>query len=344
LRAFPGARRELIDTSEKRWELCAAESRRAPAASCLDGDLERVTGVMEDTTMDRELARVRGGVAEHAATIAYRIRDVEVYDGSLYRGAARQRLLRDADAERDEAKVQPAGSGEIEEGAMACTLYGSFYFGHWMTDDLTLHLAAESVGKPLTVARNRYGHEPGYCDLFGIRPSFVTRTRCASLVIFQDFGQNTYKRQRYALLRSRLRSAVAGTGNARAFIRRGSSGASRSLVNAEQLEAFLAARGFAIVDPERLTPREIAAQLQDAKLVVGVEGSHLMHGVFSMAENGTLCVLQPPYRFNNWSKDMCDCLEMGYAFTTGKTVDGGFIVEQERLERLLEKIESGVGV
>jgi len=333
-RGIPGSRRALRELSGKNWLLCESESRLSPAAIYLENDLERVTEVMEDTTLERELGRIRGGTIEHAATIAYRLTEVDILEGSLYKGAVRQPLLRKSDISRKKAELQL-----IEDAAIACTFYGSFYFGHWMTDDLTLHLAAERVGNPLTIARKRYGHEPSYCGLFGIRQNFVERAKCKQLVIFDDFGQNSYKRERYELLRSRLQNGVKGKGNARVFIRRGSSGSARSLMNSEAVETLLASQGFAIVDPEHLTVEEIVEQTLGADLVVGVEGSHLTHGLFAMADGGTLCVLQPPYRFNNWYKDFTDCLGMRYAFITGATTEGGFVIEPDRLERLMGKLE-----
>lgn len=333
-RGIPGSRKALRELSEKKWLLCEGESRQSPPAIYLEGDLERVTQVMEDTTLERELGRIHGGITEHAATVAYQLADVDIFEGSLYKGSVRHPLLRKSDVSHKKTEVL-----EIEAASLASTFYGSFYFGHWMTDDLTLHLAAESVGNPVTIARKRYGHEPAYCELFGIQPTFVERAKCAQVVIFDDFGQNKYKRERYELLRSRLRSSIKSKGNSRVFIRRGSSGATRSLVNFEAVEKSLMTQGFVIVDPERLTVEQIIEQTLGAELVVGVEGSHLTHGLFAMADGGTLCTLQPPYRFNNWYKDFTDCLGMRYACMTGTTVEGGFTVDTERLERLMEKIE-----
>lgn len=76
-----------------------------------------------------------------------------------------------------------------------------------------------------------------------------------------------------------------------------------------------------------------------AKLVVGVEGSHLIHAMVTIAEGGTLLVLQPPNRFNNPLKDYTDCLGMNYAFLTGHAVEDGFEVDLDQLARLLEQID-----
>jgi capsular polysaccharide biosynthesis protein len=93
-----------------------------------------------------------------------------------------------------------------------------------------------------------------------------------------------------------------------------------------------------VVDPQHQSAAEIVATIRGARIVVGVEGSHLAHGLFSMAPEGTLLVLQPPYRFNNVHKDYTDCMDLKYAFILGDACEGGFSMSMNNLNKTLDII------
>ena len=327
-------RKTLQDVSSKRWTICPAERELVPPAIFLEGDLDKITAVMEDTTLKQEMARISGGEIEHAATVAYRISDCELLDGSLYKSSVRLPLTKQS------GRLIGAEVNEfIPEGALAGSYYGSFYFGHWLTDDLTLYLAAEPLGKPVTPARPPYGHEPDYRELLDIQPHRATRARFGSLVIFDDFGQNSFKRKRYEEIRARLLKVPAAATGGRVCIRRGHQGVARTLTNSTEIENILLSQGFRILDPEHSTVHEIIEATRSARLVVGLEGSHMLHCIYTMAQSGGICVLQPPYRFNNVLKNYADCLGMTYGFVTGRAREGGFFVDPGELIQILDKID-----
>jgi len=334
LRALARRSKTYLEVSDRHWSLYPSESSVSPKAIYLDGEIQKVTAVGKDTTYEYEMKRVQGGRVEHAATTAYCIRNAEILDGYVYQGAMKYELLLD----QKERLIGPRISEHLSRASLACTVYGNRYFGHWITEDIPLNLAARQLAEPIAVARKLYSHEPGYRHLFGIKTPTVTRVKCDELIIITDFGQNTFKRQRYEFLRSRLRVLEPLHSNHGIMLRRGKSGVQRSLTNEAEVEKFLEAQGFTIIDPESLSATEIVRQVLGAKIVVGVEGSHLIHSIFSMADNGTLCVLQPPYRFNNVHKDYTDCLDMYYAFVVGKQTPNGFMIELEDLARTLDKI------
>ena len=338
LRAITRSQRTFREMSTKRWTICPAERQITPPAIYLEGDLERITAVMEDTSYEQEMMRIRGGNVEHAPTVAYELTGCEILDGSLYKNALRVPLTK-----------QPAGwvtggvDEKIRQASLASTYYGSFYFGHWITDDLTLQIAAEEIGSPIIVARNKYGHEDGYCELLGVHRKLVQRVRLERLVMFDDFGQNSYKRRRYGDLRSRL-SCMKPRPGSKIYIRRGTQGANRALTNSAEVENCLIGQGFEVIEPESLSPRKIVEAVSGASLVVGVEGSHMIHSLLTMARDGALCILQPPFRFNNVLKNYTDCIGMHYGFVLGRAEEGGFAIEIDRLQRLLERLERATAV
>jgi capsular polysaccharide biosynthesis protein len=325
------------DTCEKKWTICPGETQIGPPAVYFEDDLERVQPIdVGDTTYEQEVSRIKGGRVEHAATVAYSLKAVELIDGAIFSGAVQHRLV-----DRPRHMIGRDAGESIASAALACTPYGSIYFGHWMSDDLTLHLAAETLGVPVTVERKSYDHEPEYCRLMKIGQNKKSRLHFDELIIVDDHGQNAYKRQRYQALRSRLRESVPDAGNRYVYIRRGTVGArvERALVNAEEIEGFLESQGFLIVDPDHQSASQIAESIAGARLIVGVEGSHMAHALYSVRDNGAFCILQPPNRFTNVFKDYADCLDLRYGFTTGVEVAGGFVVDIEHLKRIVDRID-----
>ena len=320
------------ELSERSWIIEPAEERAERRAIFLDGELERVREVQEDTTMDAEVERVSGGVFRHAATRAYQFRDVRLLNGRLVKGAMSHRI---SELEDDTGLVKRA---DLPSVVVSSTFMGSIYFGHWLRDDATLNVAVQSLGTPIHVARKAYSHEAGYRALLGLTEEHVTRGRFGELILLDDWGQNADKRRRYQLLRARFRETVPASGNARIYLKRGrTSGVrGRDLLNAAEVEALLVKAGFVVADPDVMSASEIASLSRDAKLMVGLEGSHLAHAIYPIAQDGTLLVLQPPHRFNNVYKDLSDAVGLQYAFVVGEPAEGGFVIDLDRLQRTLD--------
>jgi len=332
----------LAQISIRTWTLCTKEVTTVVPAIYLTESLGRVSGVMSDTTYERELRRVEGGKVEHAATVVYTVAKARLYNGSLYAGAWRNPLL-DRGAGSPHLRLEPW----VEKtGALACTLYGNRYFGHWVYDDLPLSLAAETLDHPVIVARRPYHHEPGYRQMLDLERRTCTEGVFERMLVLEDVGQNSFKKRRYQELRARLRSRCPADGRSLIYIRRGARHAleRRFLVNGPEVERFLVSRGFRVVDPDELSAEEIVRQIMGAKLVIGTEGSHMAHAAYTMADDSVLCVLQPPDRFNNVFKDYTGCLDQRYAFVVGAPAEGGFRVEPDEIDRTLALIEKQVGL
>lgn len=322
---------------DRKWTIVPGETCTSPPAIYFEDDLARVATIdVGATTYEYELSRAKGGRQEHGATLGYVLRNIELIDGVLYRGAMQHRLVR-----LPRRLTGPGVRDIVDSGALACTQCGGIYFGHWMSDDLSLYLAAEAHGTPIVVERKSYFHEPAYCGLMNILPHHKSRTRFNQLIVLDDVGQNSFKRKRYRELRTRLSKSFGSTRNRYVYIRRGvvRGSAGRSLTNSEQLEEFLKGQGFVIVDPDHQSAKEITESIGGARLIVGVEGSHMAHALYSIGDGGGICMLQPPNHFINVFKDYTDCLDLRYGFTTGVEAPGGFTVKVEHLERILEKMD-----
>ncbi|MGB7602757.1 MAG: glycosyltransferase family 61 protein, partial [Candidatus Sulfotelmatobacter sp.] len=325
----------LADVSARTWSLCAAEVTTVPPAIYLEADLDRVLGLNPDTSRELESRRITGGKVEHAATRVYAIARIHLLRGCLYAGPCKHQLL-----ERRESSTREEEPRAEKSGALACTQYGNMFFGHWLLDDLSLHLAAERLDRPVVVARPAYRHEPGYRGLLNVEGHPCAAGVFEQLLVLEDYGQNSHRRRRHQELRARLRSRVPDGGADRVYIRRGVLGARqrRALANGGEVEQFLTSQRIKVIDPDGMSSAEIARELLGAKLVIGTEGSHLAHALYAMREGAVLCVLQPPDRFNNIFKDYTDCLDMRYAFVTGAPAEGGFSIDTDNLARALDRI------
>ncbi|BDG04647.1 glycosyltransferase 61 family protein [Anaeromyxobacter oryzae] len=322
----------LTDAAARSWVIHPAQRTRRSRAFFLDGQLDRVEGVQEETTRENEERRVLGSAVEHAATRGHELRDAVLVGGSVYAGGSRLALLPGSAV--PETFQRPRE--ELATAALDCTFVGNRYFGHWITDDCPLHLLARDHAPPIGVVRAPYAQEEGYCALWGLSPRKVPGARVRSLLVFQDYGQNAHKRGRYTALRTALAARVGPRRRRGVYLRRGTTGVRRLLENEQEIEARLAGRGFDVVDPVGGSAEDVARACVGAACVVGVEGSGLAHGVVAVADGGAIVALQPPWRFNNVFKDYADCLDLRYGFVVGTRAGDGFRVDPGELERTLD--------
>ena len=329
-------RKTYKDLSDQQWTLCAAESSISPPAIYLPGELDKVTGVVEQTTYENQLERIKGGLTQHAATTAYRLKNVEIHNGYIYKGAMKLPLTTTKESWFNQDKTE-----YISEAALACTLCGNRYFGNWMADDVLLNLAARELGMAVRTSQKLSPNQIEYSQIFEINSTPVTHAKFKELIIIEDYAQNQFKRQRYQYLRTKIKPLGSSLVSPGVMLLRGKSGVQRYLVNEDKIAEFLRSQGFIIIDPEQTSAGEIVRQTVGTKMIIGVEGSQLANGLFTVADNGVILILQPPYRFNNVYKGRADCLGIKYAFVLGKEVEGGFEISIEDLVKTLEKIDLG---
>ncbi|WP_299592416.1 glycosyltransferase family 61 protein [uncultured Tateyamaria sp.] len=219
---------------------------------------------------------------------------------------------------------------------------GSHYFGSYMRDELPLGLLPPEGAPCITVSTNTYEHEAGYRKILSLpRPPRMAAARIDELTVYSDYAQNSSKAARYRQLRQRLRdyfkdlSTSAPTG---VYLKRGATGERRVVANEAVIEQLLSGMGFDIVEPAKLTADEIVKRLLDAPIIVGVEGSHLAHTMYTLADMGTLVVIQPPDRFALPYKEFTDRLDLGFAFIVGHPAQDGFTVDPDDLKHILDLV------
>ncbi len=328
--------RQFDAVATSRRELYPASESVAAPAIYLPDTMSRVTGLWTDTQDEHmwkiERERIAGGVSHHHAVEVLEFRDVKLHEGFLYAGGAKSQL----EPRRQSLKPMPKDAPHLSQASLGCTLFGNRYFGHFLIDDIPLSMLAQRFAPPIRTGMALSAHQQSYAAKLGLQTQSYASAHIEHLQTFIDFGQGPYKRERYQALRRALLKDVAPSGYRGAMILRGTSGVLRRMADEAEFADFLAGQGFVIVDPLRMSLDEIVRTLCGVDVVVGVEGSQLLHAPWAMSDKGTLLVLQPPFRFNNVNKNYTDCLGQKYGFVIGHPKDDGFVIDQDEFKKVLD--------
>lgn len=328
----------LDEVATRSWEVSPATSETSRPAIYLDDTLERISAYTPWGSEAHEMERVLGGPGEHAATVAYQMENVRISGPMLYRGAFKAR--HGFGPERPFADLP--GHEAIDDAHLVSNFAGSLFFGSFLID-IAVEMLPGDGDHAIGMVTNEYGHEAEYRRMLSLpRPPTAENTTVGKLVFYSDFAQNGLKEERYRELRRRLRAHFpdAAERPAGVYLKRGVTGERRVVANETEIETVLAERGYDIVEPAVLSAEEITRRCLDAPVVVSVEGSHLSHAIYSLADDGAYVVLQPPDRFAMPYKEVADRLDQRFAFEVGTPAEGGFTIDVGRLQRLLDRLDA----
>jgi hypothetical protein len=329
-----GLRNEYREAAVRSWVLAPAVETWAPPAIYDPADLEKVTGVADDDTMESQVKRAQGGLGSHKATVAYEIRRAVLSNGNLF---SRNSLL--SISGKKLSLVAPKQPTEYQDAVLASSQYGVRYFGHWMSDDLPTTLAAYDLGHPVSVLTDPTPSQRGFLNLLDLKPDEVSDAYFERIVVIDDVGQNNYKQQRYHRLHQLAETVATTQSSNGVMVLRGASGARRLLTNEAEVADCCRRRGMKVIDPSQMTAEEIVNASFGADIVLGVEGSQLSNSVMWMSATGTVVTIQPPQRFVMVIKDRCDCMGVRFAFIVADPVsESDFHVDIAALERLLDRV------
>jgi len=333
IRRHIGLPHGLGAAAARSWAISPMVEKLMPSSIFDPDDLQKIVGVPVDDTIESQISKAKGGWQQHRATTAFELRGAVLTHGHLFTHKHTHKLDLTPLPFFARQAIQ-----HLDEAVLATSWYGTKYFGHWMTDDLPLMLAAHDVGRPISTLARPTPHQVKYMQTLSIEAEVCTSAYFRKIVILEDFGQNDYKRQRYAELRERARVEHAPRRQGGVMLLRGASGALRVLHNERAVAEMVTTRGFKVIDPSTSSVSEIIESCLDASIVLGVEGSQLANGLMWMSTTGTLVVLQPPQRFNATHKDRCDCEGIRFAFVVGdRRGESDFWIDIPALERLLDR-------
>lgn len=315
--------------------VCPAEEQSVRPAIYLEHHLSRVSGVDRFSTMELQFRWLHDPIIYHAATRLYRIGPVKLFRGGL---ATRRRevLLRKL------PESHPRSAVHLSRALLADSDFDNLYFGHWLHDFVPATLLAADQRPVLVFCKPPYPHAADYSRLLNLETTVGNAGSIEDLHVVEDFSQNSHKVARYRELRSRLAAktgSAASCGCRGVFIARGKGSDNRLLANEDALVEHLIRRGFDAVWPETMSAEALMRRLWNAPMIIAVEGSALGHALYPISPTGAYLVLQPPRRFNNISKGICDAVDRPYGFyvcqPAGKA--GEFIVDSfSDLDRVID--------
>lgn len=311
----------------------------SPPAIYLPGQLERVTGwegkrfypyVHPARTMEGGISTLQG------PTRGYLIKNVWLVDGALYKGKASHWL-----------SLKPSTfpgiivDNEIDRAAIYCTQNGNSWFGTWLMEDCPTYALACNEGIPVTTAPSAkyplFTQAPAYEDWLDMKPLRLRSAFFRELVLFDDQSNNRSRHARYRAMGDKLLSHVPHAPHPGVFLLRGGDGDLRLLRNELELAEHLrVTRGFRVVNPLKSDVPSIVAACAGANVVIGVEGSQLVHGVNVLQPGGSLLTLQPPNRFVSYYKYLTDRDHQQFGFVVGIPEGDGFRIDIGEVERTLD--------
>lgn len=317
------------------WQEAPGGVLRFYPSLALPGQVERIkASVFADLPAAIE-AMTRDGEAAEGPTLGWRFRDVDLVDGVLYQRAAEWHLHR---------RKRPLGLAFRPRRAMRAALYENWttnrWFGSWLMDGLVAWDLAAPTGMAATTmpAPRPESHAARYEALAGASPARIAGdVHFDELVLFDDLGNNAGKAARQRALRERLLAGRSPTPVPGVFLLRGTGGDLRLLENERALAERLAAeRGYLVIDPLEVSADALIEACGAARAIVGVEGSHLAHGIMVAPPGAAIVPIQPPERVAATLKQLADRLDQRFGLLVGEGGDSRFRLEWRDLAATLD--------
>jgi len=326
--------RDLAAAAVERWEIAPAEIMCELPAVILPNQVERITRT-EFAPLETVLDSLLGKPEQHTgATTAYRLRDVDIVDGVLYSRGYSVHLR--ARQKRLPFSRQPDA---VPSGSLYETWIGNRWFGNWLTDDCVSYRLTELTGNPVTTTPVRGGHVPRYEELLDMAPRRHREAHFDELIVFDDRFNNSHRLARAQDLRRRLLKGRDPKPNPGVFLFRGRSGDLRLLENEQEIAERLEAKhGFRVMMPEDYSVDELIDACGATRVIAGVEGSQLNHGIVVMPPGGTLFTIQPADRATTAMKLLSDRWQQRFAMLVGHGRFDSFHVDVDEVIKTLDQI------
>ncbi len=323
---------DIRSAATDQWMLAEGTPVEVRPAKYLPGQIERIRGAEFGSVADVVRDFVGGFESRQPPTMAFQLRNAMLIDGVLYSGSAVRHLK--PSTRRWMTRLEP---NTISQAVLYESWPGNRWFGNWLSDDCLSYRLAEFIGWPVAT-QPAIGHKSAYERLLQISPVRLTSTRFDELILLDDRSHNENRRWRASDMRRRLVGAGPQR-HAGVFLLRGQTGMRRVLLNERTIAEHLATRhGFRVIDPAHAPVRAIIDACAGARVVAGVEGSHLVHGLMVMPPEARALVIQPPDRAVSVLKLITDRQGQDYSFVVGVGSNEAFTACADEIDRTLDLV------
>ncbi len=330
--------RSINEAAVERVEISTAYTVEELPALALPGEFSRARNARHHTLA--ELARLlEGQIVQHPATVAFRLRDAIIADGTVYVGTKLELI-----AQTQRRAIIFGRSQEYETAQLCADIGSDLFFGRWLCDSLAKEILANERGlQPINQGNRLRMHEIGYRAILKLMADQPKTAVIRNLWVVDDRGYNADHVRRFRLLRQRMRSSAPNKVGAKVYLTRGVTGVlGRAIENESEVVGLLEALGFSVLRPELMNPAEIRAALISARIVVAVEGSVLAHAQVTLPEGSAILVIQPADRFSVAHKSVAEAAKLRFGYVVAESKESGLWVDIGRLRRTLDLVEESI--
>lgn len=328
--------RTIDEIAYKKEVICPAEIIPGKKAKFLDGQFEKIINFHYESSLELEQKRVMGHDREHHETIAWHIRDITLHSNRMYKSGFVSHFP------TDYRKFESSANSHASSYALCTSWAGIKYFGHWLHDDVVTYEIAKKYGDVISLPTAPWSDKDAYTKYFDQNWNNHLYGKIHSLVIFQDYSQNSNKVARYQALRKKIRrklSEAETNQDKLVYLRRGATGKNRRILeNEDDLINSLDKKGFIVVDIEKHSGHEIVEQMLGANLVVTLEGSQQTHALYTLKDRGALINITPPELFTAVAKDWTEAIGFDFGFLLGDKSEKGFTVNIDNLFKTIDLV------
>lgn len=286
------------------------------------------------STLPGELEKLEATHFPERPVTRYDLEDAIIAGGRVYAGDARYFL--------SERLPGPALRGPFRQFSSAMLLnsqQGLKYFGHWLRDDCAVYEGIRGEAAPLISMQRPHWPDAAFYEIaFNQRWDVIPFAHVGRLTLYREMGFSRDKARRLRLLRAQLRAALPERNTGRiVYVSRGKLGAERHIANEDEVENAFAKAGIHVVEPGQ-GGEALVRELLDAAMIITVEGSQASHGVYSLAEGGSMLILQPPERFYNPHHEWARLMGMRYGITIGEKDGRRFHIHPDEVFCMIDRL------
>ena len=184
--------------------LHSEETEPVPPVALLPGMMDRVSATDEHSQLSVHLEAMRTPVAIHAPVLRRVYRNALVRRGGFATWCRNERY--------GDGLVQGLAGPLVRVPELR--YYHSYvswrYFGHWLTDSIPTALIDAGQGALWMPPHPDWEDARAYLQALDLAPLEAPLVLAERLVVYQDFGQGSHKRQRFGDVRRRLHAAFGG--------------------------------------------------------------------------------------------------------------------------------------